>query len=75
MSDRNLVRYVEKRNPEGPYWRLNIDRSTGGQPGILLTISMDMFDPKYSHLNQEMTIFVDDGNAVLKPVLDWLNND
>lgn len=75
MSDRNLITYEEPRNEFGPYWRLKIDRSSAGQPGILLTIGMEMFDPKYAHLNREMTIVVNDAWEVLNPVLDWLNLD
>jgi hypothetical protein len=73
MADRNLVEYLESRNEFGPYWRLKIDRSAAGQPGILVTISMEMYEEKYAHLNREMTIVVDDGNAVLAPVMKWLN--
>lgn len=72
MADRNLVTYLESRNPEGPYWRLKIDRSAGGQPGLMFTISTEMFDPHYARLNEELTIFVEDGNEVLAPVIAWL---
>lgn len=75
MADRTLVEYLESRNEFGPYWRLKIDRSAAGRPGILVTISTEMYDAKYAHLNQEMTIVVDDANAVLAPVLEWLKND
>lgn len=73
MADRTLVEYLESRNEFGPYWRLKIDRSSAGQPGIIITISTEMYDPKYAHLNREMTIIVDDANAVLAPVMKWLN--
>lgn len=73
MADRTLVEYLESRNEFGPYWRLKIDRSAAGQPGILITISTEMYDERYSDLNREMTIIVDDANAVLAPVMKWLN--
>lgn len=72
MADRTLVHYEEERHPEGPYWTLDIDRSAAGQPGLLLTIGMKMFDSNHQHLDREMTIVVEDGNALLAPVLEWL---
>jgi hypothetical protein len=75
MSNRNLVTYEEERLPEGPHWMLQIDRSAGGQPGLFFTIKTESFSPDDRHiesLNQELTIVVDDGNALLAPVLDWL---
>lgn len=73
MSDRTLVTYEEERNEHGPYWRLQIDRSAAGAPSLLVTISTEMYDPMHSQLNREMTIVVKDGNALLAPVLEWLN--
>jgi hypothetical protein len=74
MSDRNLVTYVEPRNEFGPYWRLRIDRSANGQPGLFFTIETEMYDrDKYPHLHEELTVVVEDGNALLAPVLEWLN--
>lgn len=75
MSDRNLVHYEEERLEHGPHWTLDIDRSSAGQPGLLITIRSKMHDPKYSghpELEREMTIVVEDGNALLGPVLEWL---
>lgn len=76
MADRNLVHYEEPRLEHGPYWTLDIDRSANGQPGLLLTIKCGTYDERYRHieaLNQEMTIIVEDGNALLAPVLAWLS--
>lgn len=75
MADRTLVLYEEERNEFGPYWRLRIDRSAAGQPGLLFTISTEMYDAeRYPNLSQELTIVVKDGNALLAPVIEWLNN-
>lgn len=77
MSDRVLVTYEEDRLPEGPHWTLTIERSAEGAPGLLLTIKSKMHDPDYQHieaLNREMTIVVNDGEALLEPVLAWLKN-
>lgn len=71
MSDRTLVEYQEERNEEGPYWRLEIQRSAAGQPGLLFTISYESFDGSLDPA--ELTILVDDGNTLLAPVLEWLN--
>lgn len=70
LSDRNLVTYMEPRLEGGPYWRLKIDRSANGQPGLLFTITYDSVDGTLDA--QEMTVIVEDGFSVLKPVLDWL---
>lgn len=75
MADRNLVHYEEERNPEGPYWTLDIDRSAAGQPGLFFTIESKTFSEADRHiesLNQRMTIVVKDGDALLRPVLEWL---
>jgi hypothetical protein len=71
MSDRNLVTYEEPRNPEGPYWRLAIDRLSSGQPGLVFTISVDHFNDMLPR--EELTVVVADGDALLKPVLEWLD--
>ena len=70
MSDRNLVTYEEERLEDGPHWRLMIDRSSAGQPGLFFTISFDSVDASLPH--QEMTVVVDDGVALLTPVIRWL---
>ena len=72
MSNRTLVHYEEERNPEGPYWTLEIQRSSAGQPGLLFTIRSEMFDRRLAKLDREMTIVVNDGSALLAPVLEWL---
>lgn len=77
MSDRTLVRYLEPRNDEGPYWTLTIERSAAGQPALLFTIKTQTFSDAHRHiesLNHEMTIVVEDGNELLAPVLEWLND-
>ena len=71
MADRNLVKYEEERNPEGPYWSLEIDRSSAGQPGLLFSIKHQMFGKEEV---AEQTVFVKDGNALLAPVLKWLKD-
>ena len=71
MSDRNLVSYDEPRLPDGPYWRLRIDRSAAGAPGLLFTIEHASFDGTLPL--QDMTVIVEDGRALLAPVLKWLN--
>ena len=50
MSDRKLVAYEEARLPNGPYWRLKIDRSAAGAPALLFTIEHACFDEMYSML-------------------------
>lgn len=72
MSDRSLAHYEEERLEHGPIWTLDIHRSSAGQPGLFFTIRCEMYDTKYAHLNQELTIVVEDGNALLAPVLEWL---
>lgn len=77
MSDRTLVHYLEPRNDEGPYWSLTIERSAAGQPGLFFTIKTQTFSDADRHiasLNHEMTIVVEDGNELLAPVLEWLND-
>lgn len=72
MGDRTLVLYEEERNAEGPYWRMRIERSSAGQPGLLFTISHDPLH-EGMYRREELTIVVNDGNALLAPVLEWLN--
>ena len=75
MANRNLVTFEEERNEHGPHWTLHIDRSAAGQPGLFFTIKSEMHDPVYEKLNQEMTVVVSDGIALLAPVLSWLATD
>lgn len=69
MANRNLVTYTEKReHPTAPIWRLKIDRSASGKPALLFTIVLESLVGD----DEEMTVVVDDGNELLKPVLEWL---
>lgn len=72
MANRILVAYEEERNEDGPHWTLEVQRSAVGQPGLLFTIREKMHDPRYAHLNREMTVVVSDGWAVVEPIIDWL---
>jgi hypothetical protein len=74
MADHTLVLYEEPRNEEGPYWTLRIERAAS-RPGLFFTIECKMFDPAYASLNQKMVIVVDDGRALLAPVMEWLNDE
>jgi hypothetical protein len=77
MANRVLVTYEEERLPEGAHWTLEIQRSAAGQPGLLFTIKTETFSEDDRHiesLNRELTIVVTDGNALLAPVLEWLND-
>lgn len=78
MSDRILSLTSEARLPGGPFWTLEISRAASGSPGLLFTIKSESADPKDRHLpllNREMTFIAGDGNAVLAPVMEWLNKD
>lgn len=75
MADRTLVLYEEPRNPEGPYWTLRIERAASGRPGLFFTIEHKMFDRDMEHLDESLTILVQDGNELLKPVMEWLNDE
>ena len=73
MSNRTLVAYEEERHGGEPHWRLEIERSAAGTPGLLFTISYKMHNRQYAHLDREMIVIVKDGNALLAPVMAWLN--
>jgi hypothetical protein len=73
MSDRTLVKYEEPRSHKGPYWGLTIERSAAGQPGLFFTISHRSFDGTLK--GEELTVMVDDGRALLAPVIEWLNQE
>ena len=75
MADRKLVTLQEERNPEGPYWTLEVQRSAAGVPGLLVTISREMFDPGYDRLNQELTFVVEDGWELVSPIIQWLDGE
>lgn len=63
MGDRTLVLYRESDKQAHPY-QLRIERSSAGAPQLFFTI--------INELEEESTIIVDDGNAVLAPVIAWL---
>jgi len=75
MSDRTLVLYEESRNPEGPYWTLRIERAASGRPGLFFTIEHKMFDRSREDLDESLTVVVEDGRALLAPVMEWLNDE
>jgi hypothetical protein len=75
MADRNIVTFEEERNEHGPHWTLEIDRSAAGQPGLFFTIKSQMHDRAYDKLDNEMTVVVKDGIALLAPVLSWLSTE
>lgn len=75
MADRTLVSYEETRLEYGPHWTLTASRSAAGAPGLFFTIKTSTGSPEDRHivaLNQEMTIYVEDGNEFLKPIIAWL---
>lgn len=71
MGDRNLSSALESRNPEGPFWTLEIDRSSKGAPALFFTIRHEPLTPG-AYPTQEMSVVVDDGVALLRPVNEWL---
>ena len=78
MSDRILSQAREARMPGGQVWTLTAGRSADGAPRMFFTIESKMPDPKdqgIELLNREMTIFIDDGDVFLAPVMEWLNRD
>ena len=78
MSDRILSQVRESRVPGGQVWTLTAGRSADGAPRMFFTIESKMPDPKdqgIELLNREMTIFIDDGDVFLAPVMEWLNRD
>jgi hypothetical protein len=79
MANRTLVEYVEDRpNPESRYDHLiEIQRSAAGQPGLLITNSVEYRNNDGSYNSEaEVTVLIKDGVALIAPVLAWLlNND
>lgn len=77
MADRNLVTYLEEqRLQDDTGWtgeweltgyKIEIERSAAGQPGILITIT--------NALDEPTTIFIKDALALFGPVLEWLFSD
>lgn len=68
MADRTLVQYLEKRNEDGPYWTLEIQRSASGAPTLIFKIESRSFDGSN---REEKTIVVEDADKVLGPAIDW----
>lgn len=67
MADRTLVSYTEpKGDPGTSSYTMKVDRSAAGAPGLFFTI--------INGLEEETTIYVVDGEALLEPVLEWLKN-
>lgn len=75
MANRVLVEYEEDRYEFGPHWTLEVQRSASGRPGLVFSIAGRMHDRNYRDLDQELTVFVDDGWAVIQPILDWLQGE
>lgn len=71
MADRTLVRYLEERNEHGPFWTLEVERSSAGAPGGLVTIAFRSFDGSLPE--SQMTVVMDDLRH-LQPALDWATN-
>jgi hypothetical protein len=69
MSSRTLVTYEEPRNPEGPFWTLEVQRSASGLPTLLLTIKSKSID---GDREEETTIIVENADEVLAPAMDYL---
>lgn len=69
MSNRILALYEEVPEPgdDTRYW-LEISRSASGQPGLFFTVTWMGSDE-----GGELTVAVEDGNALLAPVIEWLN--
>jgi len=71
MADRNLVTYLEETLNEQPPgltgYKIEIERSAAGQPGVLITITNALDEPE--------TIVVKDALALFGPVLEWLLQD
>jgi hypothetical protein len=67
MADRTLVAYTEPEE-SGPFpATLRIDRSAAGSPGLFVTVQ--------NALEEQSTVILPDGLAVLAPVLAWLLED
>lgn len=71
MADRTILDYEELRLEYGPHWSLNIERSSSGEPTILMTITHMAHDGK-AYPTEQMTIVVEDAPTVLAPLIKWL---
>lgn len=74
MSDRLLVIYSEPSIPGDPEpyqakYRLEIQRSAAGRPGIILTAICDL-----NGSARAVTVVVDNAHDIIDPILEWLNN-
>jgi hypothetical protein len=72
MSDRVLSSYMEERNPEGPYWSIEAERSASGEPTVLFTIHFRGFDDTLA--DDQMTVVVHDVHEFLAPINQWLRD-
>ena len=78
MANRTLASHddgtlTEQRDGElgydGAHSTLRIERSAAGRPGLLFIIE----DHHGGGLSGETCVSIEDGNAFLAPVLEWLN--
>lgn len=67
MADRNLVTYLEEDDGKLTGYKIEIERSAAGQPGVLITIT--------NALDEPTTIVIKDALALFGPVLEWLFSD
>ena len=68
MADRTLVKYEEKRLPDGPHWRLRVERSSAGAPAGMVVIEYESVDGSIP--STEMSVVLDDLRR-LQPALNW----
>lgn len=70
MADRSLYTVVEDRLYNGPHFRLRVERSAAGQPGLVVTI--EHTDEDDDMINQ-LTVVVKDAEEMLVPIIAWLD--
>jgi hypothetical protein len=78
MANRTLVEYVEDRpNPESRYDHLiEIQRSAAGQPGLLITNSVEYRNNDGSYNSEaEVTVLIKDGVSRIQAVLHKISTD
>lgn len=68
MANRTLSTYVESTH--GMTFRLDVERSASGQPGLFFDIYAEDGD---GTVFADTCVFVRDGNEFLAPVIAWLN--
>jgi hypothetical protein len=74
MADRNLVTYTEERTWDGPYFTLEIDRSSAGVPSLMFTIRHQEYDKTGKKPeSKSLSVVVRDGDELLGPVVAWLD--